>query len=416
MVLLCACGGDTTPKIDAPPRTTAPPSKANHSQSTNNPTPSPSPSPDRSCRDNEALIQTTPSSLSDYANAGFNRYIELSTSRGKPIHIFAQDAVSDAAMLRAHNILKFYLEDVPGSAYGANKAAVFDKMGDHQATLLMPNGAHGDGAEPRLRGQLLYQNEITVEGSDWYIQNNYEHRDATFEEIFHLVHDDGIGTDRPGALPAYQDELLAEARRALADNRWGIAADPSVADWIAELDAEGSIAQEYIAAVIDSYYGLWGPWTEAEGGMWGIYIAKTRAEVLEKDPKGAELLSAFLPDMLGYDARIDPSFTGTFEMAFRSDLPYTHKSRYLLNAMLTGDKASHLLGNAANNRLSGNSADNTINGAGGEDTVIYCHPKDAYTLDKQGNTITLSGPDGTDTLLNIEHIHFADQRSSIDEL
>ena len=29
-------------------------------------------------------------------------------------------------------------------------------------------------------------------------------------------------------------------------------------DWIDELRDEGSLTQEYLASVIDSYYGLWG--------------------------------------------------------------------------------------------------------------------------------------------------------------
>ena len=57
-------------------------------------------------------------------------------------------------------------------------------------------------------------------------------------------------------------------------------------DHVDELEAEGSLAQEYIASVIDSYYGLWGPWDEAEGGMWGIYVAKTRDEMTRVDPAG----------------------------------------------------------------------------------------------------------------------------------
>ena len=54
------------------------------------------------------------------------------------------------------------------------------------------------------------------------IDSNWDHRDAGFEEIFHLVHDAGIGTFQPGALPAYQEALDTEARASIKDGRWGI--------------------------------------------------------------------------------------------------------------------------------------------------------------------------------------------------
>ena len=33
---------------------------------------------------------------------------------------------------------------------------------------------------------------------------------------------------------------------------------PENASWVAELTQENSLSQEYLAAVIDAYYGLWG--------------------------------------------------------------------------------------------------------------------------------------------------------------
>ncbi len=54
----------------------------------------------------------------------------------------------------------------------------------------------GTNRAAELDGQPLYQSEIQVEGHRWYIEQNYDHRDATFEEILHLVHDTGIGVDQ----------------------------------------------------------------------------------------------------------------------------------------------------------------------------------------------------------------------------
>ena len=247
---------------------------------------------------------------------------------------------------------------------------------------------------------------MTVEGSDWYMNNSWEHRDATFEEIFHLVHDAGIGTWLPGALPEYQSEMLAEAQAAIDDGRWGIPIGPGVEDWLEELAAEDSLAQEYIASVIDSYYGYWGAFDEAPGGMWGVYIAKTRAEIAELDPVGGELLEAFLPPMAGYEARLDPELEGVFSMEFDAEAPYTHKSQYLQNVTLTGTVASGLRGNAADNRLRGTGADNAIDGGDGTDTVVYCDDATAYEVSTASGVTTVSGPAGIDTLRNIERIQF----------
>ncbi len=91
------------------------------------------------------------------------------------------------------------------------------------------------------------------------------------------MHDTGIGVDQYerfyGALPAYQAEIRNAQVSALASNLWGVGSENQA--WIQELSAENSLSQEYLAAVVDSYYGLWGAWSENNTyGMWGLYVAK----------------------------------------------------------------------------------------------------------------------------------------------
>ena len=141
--------------------------------------------------------------------------------------------------------------------------------------------------------------------------------------------------------------------------------------------------------------------------MWGIYIAKTRDEIKEKDPKGFALLEAFLPPMMvGYESLIDPNFRGTFSLQFDEELPYTHKSQYYVNATLTGNKNSNLLGNNANNTFRGNKGNNTIDGGEGNDTVIFQGKKEEYEIKENVIRDTVPGRDGTDTLISIEAIKF----------
>jgi hypothetical protein len=358
-------------------------------------------------------IEPIPETARRLRRAGFTKQTAVIAPNGKPIRIVAQAGVRDIAVARARNLLRFFLTDVPGSQYGADKTAVANAMADNRAMLMMPEGAHREGREPRIEAQPLYEDETPVDGSRWYLRNDWDHRDAGFEEIFHLVHDAGIGTYQPGALARYQQELDTEARAAIADGRWGIPIDPHVGDWIEELEAEDSLAQEYIASVIDTYYGLWAAFDEAPGGMWGIYVAKTRDELDSKDPRGKALLEAFLPKMMhGYEALIDPDFTGEFSLAFDAMQPYTHKSRYYVDATLTGDANSGLYGNDQDNVLRGNRGNNTLRGGNGQDTAVFTGPRAQYTVRPDGQSVLVQDRmqerDGTDTLQSIELLRFAD--------
>lgn len=121
---------------------------------------------------------------------GFVRYTKLTAPNGGVIHIVAQDRIRQAQIIRARNVLDHFLTDFPGSKYGHDKSVIANAMADNEATLLLLNGRDDGSNEPDLPGQWLFEEELAVEGSDWYMNNIYEgHRDATFEEILHLVHE-----------------------------------------------------------------------------------------------------------------------------------------------------------------------------------------------------------------------------------
>lgn len=356
----------------------------------------------RTCADDQGLIRPTPASFPDHLSDGFDRYAEVLAPNGKPIRIFAQDRLSDEQIHRAVNVLRFFLEGVPGSRFGADKAAVADSMANHGAVLLLPNGAHREAPDPKVDGQPLFDSELPVEGSAWYQENDWQHRDATFEEIFHLVHDYGIGTFIDGALPDYQALLHTAALEALEAERWGMGAK----EWIDELAAEGSLAQEYIASVLDTYFGLWGPW-DGEGGMHGIYVAKVRDDLASRDSRGRELLEMFLGPWLTFEARLAREFQGTFSMVFDPARPYTHKSRYLTQATLTGEHDAGIRGNDQDNVFRGNAGNNTIDGGEGHDTVVYCRPRGDFQIVPRDGAIEIVG-NGRDRLTQIETLQFTD--------
>ena len=348
-----------------------------------------------------------PSNLGKEYSANFNRYTKVVTPNGGKIHIVAQSNLTDEQIVRARSTLEHFLKNYPGSEYGDNKSELANKMAENGAILTLLNG-QDDGNNPvEVNGQALFENEIQVEGHPWYINQDYNnHRDATYEEILHLVHDYGIGIDGhnsfPGAMPKYQSEIRQAQKNALSTNLWGIGADR----WINELADENSLTQEYLAALIDSYYGLWGGWTDSNThGMWGIYVAKTRNEIFLEDPVGGEIMNnKFFHPYLTYNARIDSSFNGVFSLKFDSLKPYTNHSQYLKDITLLGNNDTSVYINQLDNNIIGNK---------GTNTVIFNGNSSEYIIDITDIEISVtdkvSNRDGVNILKEIEKIKFTDQ-------
>lgn len=343
----------------------------------------------------------------------FNRYTKHVAPNGKAIHIVAQDQVTDNQIVRARNILQHYLTNYPGSVYGSNKDAVANKMTENGAILILGNGADGENKiVSELNGQPLYYAEMQVEGGTWYTQQDYEHRDAMFEEIVHMVHDYGIGVDQNpqfiGALPAYQAEIRAAQVNATNSKLWG--GDKA---WMTELEAENSLSQEYLAAVIDSYYGLWGAYKEGDKGMWDIYVAKTRKDIPTKDLLGYQLMdNQFFHPYLTYNARIDEGFKGSFSLKFDTKLPYTHASQYLKDITLTGSNDTGVVVNGFDNDITGNS---------GKNTVFLSGNSSEYKVEKQADGAYLvqdmrDGRDGRNIVRQTEELVFSDSKLDLTQL
>lgn len=409
---LTACGGGSSTVAPTTPTNPSNPTAPTNPSNPGNPGNPAAPVSGAVTPDN--IERTVPAALgSPYTAANkFNRYIKYTAPNGKPIHIVAQNQLTDEQILRSYNVLRHYLTNYAGSEYGADKTAVANAMANNNAILCLLNG-QDDGKNPmanRVTGQPLYQNEIQVEGHQWYIAQDYaNHRDATYEEILHFVHDNGIGVDTNGtpapggAAPAFQREIRAAQKNGLHRKLWGI----GNASWIKELTAENSLSQEYLAAVVDSYYGLWGAWTESRThGMWGMYVGKTRDDVKTDDPMGYAVMDKkFFHPYITYNARIDPGFSGTFSLSFNpgSGYSYTHHSRYLKDITLLGK--NHV-------RVKVNEMDNDITGNAGTNTVIFSGKKADYTISTTNGVTVVSdsnsGRDGSNTLRKVEKLQFSD--------
>ena len=68
-----------------------------------------------------------------------------------------------------------------------------------------------------------------------------------------------------------------------------------------------------------------------------------------------------------------------------------------------------LIGGTGNDTLVGGADNDTLSGGAGIDTAVFSAARSAYTLTRSGTTLTVAGPDGTDTLTHIEKLAFSDQ-------
>ncbi|MEO1472154.1 MAG: DUF4214 domain-containing protein [Pseudomonadota bacterium] len=73
-----------------------------------------------------------------------------------------------------------------------------------------------------------------------------------------------------------------------------------------------------------------------------------------------------------------------------------------------GSGNDHLLGGDGNDILAGGPGDDLLEGGAGEDVAVYAALRAEVEIEVSGEVITLRGPDGTDELIGIETVQFAD--------
>ena len=273
-----------------------------------------------------------------------------------------------------------------------------------------------------LSMQDLRANECPAEGTEDYM--NHITRDASFEEIWHLVHDYGVKATLP--------EMLTEMRKANdAAAKKGWLAWPE--------DEPQEHPNEYVGVLIDNYLDLWmvrpkkyegrdiGPKDVPEGtSHFSRYFANSREKLKKLDPSGYALVEKFFQPYLTYNAKLPENFAGTFSLTFDKDIVYTYKSQHLKDVTLRGNNPAHLVGNAWDNKLTGNNGDNqlaggagsdVLNGGNGKDTAIFSGNYNEYTITKENGRITVTDKktnrDGIDVIINIEWLQFQDQRVAL---
>ena len=216
-------------------------------------------------------IVALPARVHSVFRSSFDRYTKVVAPNGGAIHFLLQSQVTNEMGVRAREILRFYITDAPGTEFGADKTAVANSMANLDATLVYFNSE--SAAERAIEGRLgkvdlffqdLYASESVVEGSRDYVNNTL--RDATLEEVFHLVHGAGI---QP-TLPAYHRQITAATNAAISA---GIYDPPSTREL-----PRADRPFEYIISIIDVYYGMWAHDRDGDS-FGGEYRYNTRAEI-----------------------------------------------------------------------------------------------------------------------------------------
>jgi serralysin len=91
-------------------------------------------------------------------------------------------------------------------------------------------------------------------------------------------------------------------------------------------------------------------------------------------------------------------------------LEFNGDTRSLIDNIITGSGNDTIIGNAADNVIRGGAGNDTIDGGAGIDSAIFSGPRSAYTLTAlNGTGVRVAGPDGFDTLTNVEKLVFDDQ-------
>jgi glucose/arabinose dehydrogenase len=84
------------------------------------------------------------------------------------------------------------------------------------------------------------------------------------------------------------------------------------------------------------------------------------------------------------------------------------------NDILSGGNDNDVLnGGTGNDQLAGDAGNDTLVGGAGFDTAIFSGNKSSYTITHGNVATTVSGPDGTDTLVSTEMLKFADVSISL---
>jgi hypothetical protein len=347
----------------------------------------------------------------------FQRHSAFLLDDGTQVPILVQRGVPDIMVEHIRDLLEQMLAPVEGTLFAGEKPAVARAVADSGAALMIFRSNASRPAEPLaslaaagITGVAINADGVVLPGSADETQRG--RADVAESVLLRFVWDFGIAR----VLPEFEDAVHA---RAIAAAEAGLYTETD------DNSDPGRLALRFLLDAYATFYGRRAHIPEATTPWPFAYAPRSREQMEERDPGTVETLEAFFPRFETRAARLWPGLRGEFSMTFDPAFPYTHRSRYLDNAELAGPGESTLRGNERDNILRGSQAANTFIGMGGDDavdgregldTAVYRGRLSEYHIEIEGGVAfvidLVEGRDGSDTLVDVERLRFADAEVS----
>lgn len=360
-------------------------------------------------------IVDLPASVDARIRAVFGRYSQITAPNGQRIHFLAQPGVEDTLLFRARGMVNQHLFDVEGTTLGADKSGLRSAMAANDVAVAVI--AHPSSFDPQDADVAAFldlfdgvvgtvdASQMAMEASGTYLLPSPA-IDPSLGNTAVLVKRLGLDVTTPD----FATTLATVAEDAALAGRWR--------------PASASTAEDYLALIVDVYYGIWGhdPRGDGTAGASGEYDFHLRSQMELGDPAAVALIESFFAPTHRYPAFLDASFDGTFEMAFDPVLPYTHRSRYLERAGLRGTATARINGNELDNLFVGNGEGTVFEGRGGNDgmdtgagldVLVLSGPMSEYLITTPSIGVTriedtVMNRDGIDDLRGVTRLEFSD--------
>jgi Ca2+-binding RTX toxin-like protein len=169
----------------------------------------------------------------------------------------------------------------------------------------------------------------------------------------------------------------------------------------------------------DTLYGSWqDDWIDGgTGNDW--LMGLDGDDVVVADSPGDTVTGGSGFDILQVSTGAGFSFTNTADKSFEGFLGGSGNDAFFGNVVtryvLAGAGGNDtLVGNTLDDVLTGGDGADRLDGGAGTDTAVYTGLRSSYAISKGVGSYTVSGTEGSDTLLNIERIHFWDVDTAFD--
>lgn len=162
-------------------------------------------------------------------------------------------------------------------------------------------------------------------------------------------------------------------------------------------------------------------WTSAAGNTTHRYTDATTYHETVWDAGGNDTIiyDGWLESWIDMNPGQGSTIGNRVSLNSNFSFPQTIKNVWLaygvsIESATGGWGSDNITGNSLNNTLTGRTGDDYLNGGDGIDTAVFSGTRSQYTFQRNGTTIYLNGPDGRDTLVDVERLHIGSTKIALD--